>query len=141
MANDDQVKEEFSDVEDDPYEVTSLIPTPIKASEAADDAPDEMVLTLGEVAREFRVSTRQVVNWDETGILKPAFRTPGGQRRYRASDITRARLRSNRPIRSTREDVSTEEIIRLRDIENLGWKEIGAKFHMSAEGVRLRYNN
>ena len=72
------------------------------------------------------------------GVLKPAFRTPGGQRRYRWEDI--GRLRGNLPVRSLREDVSTEEIIRLRDTGNLAWKEIGQKFGMSGEGVRRRYH-
>ena len=54
---------------------------------------DEAMMTPGEVARQFGVTTKQVANWDNSGILKAAFRTPGGQRRYREADV--ARLRRN----------------------------------------------
>jgi hypothetical protein len=56
---------------------------------------NEALLSPGEVARQFGVTTKQVANWDNDGILKAAFRTPGGQRRYREADV--ARLRSNPP--------------------------------------------
>jgi DNA-binding transcriptional MerR regulator len=131
------VKDEFWEgIDDYPDEVAPLIPALI---ETATHGADETPLSPGDVAREFGVTQSQVANWDKTGVLKASFRTPGGQRRYRRADVTR--LRSNPPVRSLlREDVSTEEITRLRDTENLTWKEIGLKLRMSAEGVRLRYN-
>jgi hypothetical protein len=134
--NGDHVKDEFCEgVDDYPDEIAPLIPALI---EAATHGADETPLTAGDIAREFGVTTKQVVNWDKTGVLKAAFRTPGGHRRYHAADITR--LRSNLPARSLRDDAGTEEITRLRDTENLTWKEIGVKFRMSAEGARKRYN-
>jgi DNA-binding transcriptional MerR regulator len=120
-----------------PDEIAPLIPALIKAGEDAGGDPDEELLTPGQVAREFGVTISQVGNWDNNGVLKAAFRTPGGDRRFRAADVRR--LRGNLPVRSLREDVSTGEITRLRDTQNLTWKQIGAQLGMSGEGARLRY--
>lgn len=95
------------------------------------------IWTSGDVAREFGIKYSEVAYWDNTGILKAAFRTVGGHRRFRREDVLR--LRINYPARLRRVDVRTEEIIRLRDAENLSWKQIGEKFHMSRHGVRNRY--
>lgn len=99
--------------------------------------PNETLLTSGDVAREFGVSTAQVINWDKTGVINAAFRTPGGHRRYRATEV--ARLRSSFTSKRYRLDVSTEEVILLRNTSKLTWLEIGKRLGMSAEGVRLRY--
>jgi excisionase family DNA binding protein len=48
---------------------------------------DDRVLTPGEVAGRFGVTTATLARWARTGKL-PAIRTPGGQRRYREADIT-----------------------------------------------------
>lgn len=104
---------------------------------SASNVPDEIFLTSGDVMREFGITYTEVAYWDNTSILKAAFRTVGGHRRFRQEDA--ARLRMNYPTRLRRADVRTEEIIRLRDAEKLTWKQIGAKFRMSRHGVRSRY--
>jgi excisionase family DNA binding protein len=48
-------------------------------------APPE-VLTIGEVAKAFGVTVGTVSNWDRDGRIS-SFRTPGGQRRFRRSDV------------------------------------------------------
>lgn len=143
--NGDHVTEEFWEGADHyPDEIASLIPELIKT---AGYSPEETVLTAGDVARALGVPWSQVASWDKAGILKAAFCTPGGHRRYRAADVTRFRsdpraqsAREPRKSSRPRVDVSTREITRLRDTENLTWKEIGARFRMSDEGVRQRYN-
>jgi len=50
------------------------------------DSGDEL-LTPREVAELLGVSTVTVGRWARTGALKPAARTPGGQRRYRPADV------------------------------------------------------
>jgi excisionase family DNA binding protein len=52
-------------------------------------APDERILTTGEVALRMHVDARTVVHWCDSGKLK-YFRTPGGHRRIRLSDLTDA---------------------------------------------------
>ena len=47
---------------------------------------EKVLLTLSEVAQLLRVHANTLRRWDREGILK-ALRTPGGQRRYRKSDI------------------------------------------------------
>lgn len=47
-------------------------------------APDRL-LTPREVAQLFRVDTRTITRWAEAGRLA-SIRTPGGTRRYRASE-------------------------------------------------------
>lgn len=43
-------------------------------------------LAIGKVAATLGVSVATVRNWDAAGKL-PAVRTPGGQRRFKSSDI------------------------------------------------------
>jgi excisionase family DNA binding protein len=47
----------------------------------------DALLTGVEVARIFRVSARTVGRWGRSGLL-PLYRTPGGDHRYRLSDVT-----------------------------------------------------
>jgi excisionase family DNA binding protein len=42
--------------------------------------------TTGDVARLLGVTDRTIVNWERAGLLR-AFTTPGGHRRFRASDV------------------------------------------------------
>lgn len=51
-----------------------------------DQAPKMRLLTRGEVAALFRVDPKTVTRWAAMGLLK-AVRTPGGQRRYRESEV------------------------------------------------------
>lgn len=95
------------------------------------------LLTTGDVARALNVSQTLVTKWDASGLLKAAFRSPGGHRRYRLADV--ARFRDTLPARAWQEDVSTEEITTLRETQHLSWKAIGEKFGMTSEGVRRRY--
>lgn len=48
--------------------------------------PDDL-LTPGQVAAIFKVSVTTVGKWADDGKL-PSFRTPGGQRRFRRTDIS-----------------------------------------------------
>lgn len=43
-------------------------------------------LSPGQVADLFNVSVTTVANWADSGKLR-SFRTPGGQRRFRRSDV------------------------------------------------------
>ncbi|MFF0572534.1 BldC family transcriptional regulator [Streptosporangium saharense] len=51
-----------------------------------DTGPAERLLTPGEVAHIFGVDPKTVNRWSLTGKI-PSLKTPGGQRRYRQSDI------------------------------------------------------
>jgi len=55
--------------------------------ERDNDQPDEL-LTSAEVGRMFRVRHQAIVKWCNDGKLH-AIRTPGGRRRFRASDVRR----------------------------------------------------
>lgn len=44
------------------------------------------LLTPGEVARMFRVDPKTVTRWAKAGRIR-SIRTPGGHRRFRASDV------------------------------------------------------
>lgn len=46
-------------------------------------------LRIGEVAKEAGVSTRTLRYYQEVGLLEPSGRSPGGDRRYAETDITR----------------------------------------------------
>lgn len=46
----------------------------------------DRLLTPGEVAKLFRVDPKTVTRWASTGKLK-GFRTPGGHRRFRVSEV------------------------------------------------------
>ena len=47
---------------------------------------DPRPLTPSQVARRFNVSVTTVGKWADEGLI-PSFRTPGGQRRFHATDI------------------------------------------------------
>jgi len=47
---------------------------------------DPVALPIGEVARLAGVTVPTVRNWEREGKIQ-SFRTPGGQRRFRASDV------------------------------------------------------
>lgn len=65
----------------------------------------ECLLKPGEVARLFRVKVRTVNKWARAGKL-PSRRTPGGQRRFRPSDVE-ALLESPDELQ---DDLSAEEV-------------------------------
>lgn len=44
-------------------------------------------LTIGDVARTFGVTPATVREWDRSGKLPAAFRTPGNQRRWNRADV------------------------------------------------------
>lgn len=54
----------------------------------ANQTAEETYLTPAEVARRFRVNPKTVTRWAKTGKLS-SFRTLGGHRRYRESDVNR----------------------------------------------------
>lgn len=47
---------------------------------------EDDLLTIGETARRFGVTVATVRNWDKAGRIT-STRTPGGQRRFKRSDI------------------------------------------------------
>lgn len=47
---------------------------------------DNLIMTPRDVAKLFCVDPKTVTRWANDGKL-PSFRTPGGQRRFRASDV------------------------------------------------------
>lgn len=47
------------------------------------------LLKIGQVAEAFNVTVGTVRNWDREGLLR-SIRTPGGQRRFRRSDVDAA---------------------------------------------------
>lgn len=54
-------------------------------------------LTVGDLAKRFRVSSEAVRRWDGLGMLCPAMRLPNGTRLYRCEDVERfAGLRAQR---------------------------------------------
>lgn len=53
---------------------------------ADEGTADERLLTPAEVAHTFRVDPKTVIRWAKTGKLT-AILTPGGQRRYRESEV------------------------------------------------------
>lgn len=59
----------------------------------AHSEPLESLLRREQVAAVFRVSPRTVTDWARTGKLQ-SIRTPGGQHRFRQSDVA-ARLRAH----------------------------------------------
>ncbi len=58
-----------------------------------DIAPEEKLLTPGEVAAMFRVDPKTVTRWAATGKIG-SVRTPGGHRRYAETEV-RALLRGD----------------------------------------------
>jgi len=48
-------------------------------------------MAIGEAAERLGVSVGTMRRWDRDGRLSPSFRTPGGQRRYGAADISKAK--------------------------------------------------
>jgi excisionase family DNA binding protein len=49
-------------------------------------SPSDRPLSPGQVAKLFGVSVTTVANWADEGLI-PHFKTPGGQRRFRRSDV------------------------------------------------------
>jgi excisionase family DNA binding protein len=54
----------------------------------ATQTEEETYLTPAEVARRFRVNPKTVTRWAKTGKL-PSFRTLGGHRRFKESEVSR----------------------------------------------------
>ena len=53
----------------------------------SDTYSDDDSLPIGDAARRLGVSVDTLREWDATGKLPSAYRTPGNQRRYRRADI------------------------------------------------------
>lgn len=51
--------------------------------------PTERLLTSGEAADEIGISRASLQRWARDGQVKPAMTTPGGQYRWRMSDLRR----------------------------------------------------
>jgi excisionase family DNA binding protein len=76
--------------------VKAVTAAQILANLAASDIPDDddECMTAGQVAVMFDVSVEQVRHWSDDGLL-PFYRTEGGHRRYRLSDIQDATSRED----------------------------------------------
>lgn len=72
-----------------------MVPMP---SAAHPSTEPERVLTTSEVAGLFRVNVHTVSRWADRGLLS-SFRTPGGHRRYLASEVHALRAKNFAPIR------------------------------------------
>ena len=59
------------------------------------------LLTIGEAAKYLGVSTQTLRRWERQNRIKPAQRTPGGQRRYDLSGIVNERRQGRSEIRKT----------------------------------------
>ena len=62
--------------------------TPRPGRNFVDIPADEQLLTPGEVAKAFRVDPKTVTRWAASGRI-PSVLTPGGHRRFYASDVRR----------------------------------------------------
>jgi len=67
--------------------VRTFAPAPLKESVVA--SPSDRLLTPREVASVFRVDQKTVTKWATAGRIK-GVRTPGGQWRFRESDVREA---------------------------------------------------
>lgn len=54
-----------------------------------EESRDDEVMTTTEVAKAYSVTPVTIGRWARAGILPVAFRTLGGQRRYRRGDVRR----------------------------------------------------
>jgi len=61
------------------------------------------LMTPAEVARAFRVDPKTVTRWAHAGRI-PSIRTPGGHRRFRATDVQAALRPDYDPMTYERED-------------------------------------
>lgn len=55
--------------------------------EGVNNVPTEPMLSSRQFARRILVSPTTLVNWEEKGILRPAFRTPTGHRKYTEQQV------------------------------------------------------
>lgn len=55
-------------------------------TERSNPSTEVEYLSIGEVAKAFGVTVATVRNWDRGGRIE-SIRTPGGQRRFRRSDV------------------------------------------------------
>ncbi|WP_433276720.1 MerR family DNA-binding transcriptional regulator [Pseudonocardia xinjiangensis] len=47
----------------------------------------EKLLTTGKLAEALSVSATAVLNWQRSGLITPAWTTPGGHARWRLEDV------------------------------------------------------
>jgi len=81
--------------------------------ESAAAVPASPVYTIGELAREFDLTTRAIRFYEDSGLLAPQRGGPGGRQRvYSARDRTRLRL----TLRGKRLGLSLAEIKALVDM-------------------------
>lgn len=76
----------------------------------------EGLFTRREVSEIIGLTRRQVQHWDQTGLIKPGFRTPGGHTRYTFQDLIAfktARKLLNAGISTQRIRHSLRELQRL----------------------------
>ncbi len=65
----------------------------------AASAANEALITVGDAAHVLGVSVATMRVWDKQGLL-PSMRTLGGHRRYRRSDVLRAREQMEAPTKT-----------------------------------------
>ena len=92
---------------------------------------DDDLLKPREVAEMLGVSSATIGFWARTGALKPAMRTPGGQRRYRRADVIGFRGQVAAPVPDPRE----ADAVRLYE---QGWpiRRVAAEFGHSYGRMR-----
>jgi len=102
----------------------------------AERQPEERYLSTRDVALTCGVDRYTVREWVSKGILELAGRGYRGAHLFREQDV-QSLLRN--PPRFWRRDVSTEDIIRLREVEGLTWEKIAVKAGISRSGAQYRY--
>ena len=85
VAPEDQGELEVTEIVETAVETAKPSETPPKTI-ALEELEDDRLLSRSEVAAEFGVRPPTVTRWAKKGKLSP-FRTLGGHRRYRASEI------------------------------------------------------
>jgi excisionase family DNA binding protein len=110
----------------------------------ADDPPPykDKLLSVSEVAERFGVNRHVVEYWDRVGHLKASSRTSGGHRRWREADVVQMLNNSEEWVSDYRRNhnVSTDDIVRMRDVEGMSWTAIAAELGMTRWGIRCRYD-
>lgn len=94
---------------------------------------DERLLTPREVAKIFGVRTTTIARWSCEGRIA-SFRTPGGHRRYRLSDV-RALLKQNQQEETDLDRQAAEDAVRLY---GQGWsiRQVAEKFDLDYSAMR-----
>ena len=119
-----------------PVVLTALLGVRAPAPGVPEDEDDDEVLTSGQAARILRVDPNVVISYAVRGFLD-GFRTPGGRWRFRRSDVHRFRLPADANLGF--QEVSGDDIVRMRDNEKMSIGVISGKTGLSNGTIRNMY--